>query len=100
LTLGGGAKSGTVHGETDDSSHNIVKDPVRVRDFRATLLQLLGFGHERFTFRSRGLDQRLTGFEPVGAIKELIAQNHSVMVPGAAVKLILTAIFDRSPSLP
>jgi hypothetical protein len=70
---GGGSKPGAVHGETDDFSYNVVKDPVRVRDFHATVLQLLGFDHERFTFRSQGLDQRLTGVEPASVIKELIA---------------------------
>ena len=45
---GGGAKPGTIHGETDDFSYNIVKDPVKIRDFHATILHLLGFDHERF----------------------------------------------------
>jgi uncharacterized protein (DUF1501 family) len=70
---GGGSKAGAVYGETDDFSYNIVKDPVRVRDFHATVLHLLGFDHERFTFRSQGLDQRLTGVEAASVIKELIA---------------------------
>ena len=60
---GGGVKGGVVHGETDDFSYNIVKDPVHVRDFHATVLHLLGMKHERFTFRHQGLDQRLTGVE-------------------------------------
>ena len=59
---GGGAKPGVIHGETDDFSYNIVKDPVSVHDFHATTLKLLGFDHERFTYRHFGLDQRLTGF--------------------------------------
>ncbi|MCC6127377.1 MAG: DUF1501 domain-containing protein [Pirellulales bacterium] len=70
---GGGSKPGAVHGETDDFSYNVVKDPVRVRDFHATVLNLLGFDHERFTFRSQGLDQRLTGVEAASVIEELIA---------------------------
>jgi hypothetical protein len=70
---GGGSKLGTVYGETDDFSYNILKNPVRVRDFHATVLHLLGFDHERFTFRSQGLDQRLTGVESASVIKELIA---------------------------
>ena len=60
---GGGIKPGTVHGETDDFSYNIVKDPVHIRDFHATVLHLLGFDHERFTYRYQGLDQKLTGVE-------------------------------------
>jgi hypothetical protein len=39
---GGGAKGGTIYGETDDFSYNIVKDPVHIRDFHATVLHLLG----------------------------------------------------------
>lgn len=70
---GGGARPGTIYGETDEFSYNIVKDPVHVRDFHATVLSLLGIEHERFTFRFQGLDQRLTGVEPARVVKELIA---------------------------
>jgi len=70
---GGGSKGGTVYGETDDFSYNIVKDPVHVRDFHATILQLLGIDHERFTFKHQGLDQRLTGVEPAKVIRELLS---------------------------
>jgi hypothetical protein len=70
---GGGSKPGTIYGETDDFSYNIVKDPIHIHDFHATILQLLGFDHERFTVRYQGLDQRLTGVEPAKVIKELIA---------------------------
>ena len=70
---GGGARPGTVHGETDDFSYNVVKDPVPVHDFHATVLHLLGFEHERFTFRYQGLDQKLTGVEPAHVVKELLA---------------------------
>jgi hypothetical protein len=69
---GGGSRGGTIYGETDDFSYNIVKDPVHIRDFHATVLQLLGFDHERFSYRYQGLDQRLTGVEPAKVIKELI----------------------------
>ena len=70
---GGGAKGGTIYGETDDFSYNIVKDPVHIRDFHATVLKLLGFDNERFTFKYQGLDQKLTGVESAKVIKELIA---------------------------
>ncbi|MEM9185312.1 MAG: DUF1501 domain-containing protein [Planctomycetota bacterium] len=70
---GGGAKGGTVYGETDDFSYNITKDPVHIRDFHATILNLLGFDHERFTYRFQGLDQKLTGVEHARVIQELIA---------------------------
>jgi hypothetical protein len=59
--------------ETDEFSYNITKDPVHIRDFHATVLQLLGFDHRRFTFRYQGLDQRLTGVEPARVVKELLA---------------------------
>jgi hypothetical protein len=70
---GGGAKGGTVYGETDDFSYNIVKDPVHIRDFHATVLHLLGIQHDRFTFKSQGLDMRLTGVEESRVVKELLA---------------------------
>jgi hypothetical protein len=70
---GGGTKGGTIHGETDDFSYNIVKDPVHIRDFHATVLHLLGFDHERFTYRHLGLDFKLTGVEHARIVKELLA---------------------------
>jgi hypothetical protein len=70
---GGGVKPGTIFGETDDFSYNIVKDPVKVRDLHATILYLLGFDHERLNYRYQGLDQRLTGVEPSRVVKELLA---------------------------
>ncbi len=70
---GGGIRGGTIHGETDDFSYNIVADPVHLRDFHATILHLLGFDHQRFTVRHQGLDQRLTGVEPARIVPELLA---------------------------
>jgi hypothetical protein len=70
---GGGTKGGTIYGETDDFSYNIVDKPVHIRDFHATVLHLLGIDHERFTFRYQGLDQRLTGVEKAQVIHELIS---------------------------
>jgi hypothetical protein len=70
---GGGSKPGTCYGETDEFSYNIVKNPVHVRDFHATVLKLLGFDHERFTFKYQGLDQRLTGVIPAHVVSDLIA---------------------------
>jgi hypothetical protein len=57
---GGGVNRGHVHGETDDFGYNIVQDPVSVHDLHATLLHLLGFDHERLTYRHQGRDYRLT----------------------------------------
>jgi hypothetical protein len=70
---GGGARPGQIYGETCEFSYNIVKDPVHIHDFHATVLKLLGFDHEKFTYRYQGLDQRLTGVEPAKVIKELLA---------------------------
>ena len=57
---GGGVRAGHVHGETCDHGYNIVRDPVSVHDLHATLLHLLGFDHERLTYRHQGRDYRLT----------------------------------------
>ena len=70
---GGGSRAGSVYGETDDFSYNIVKDPVHIHDFHATVLRMLGMDHEKFTYRYQGLDQRLTGVEQSRVIKELLA---------------------------
>ena len=70
---GGGVKGGVVHGETDDFSYNITKDPVHIHDLNATILDLLGIDHRRFTYPFQGLDQRLTGVEPARVVNELIA---------------------------
>lgn len=57
---GGGTKPGVTIGETDDFGFNITKDKVHVHDLHATLLHLLGFDHEKLTFRFQGRDFRLT----------------------------------------
>jgi len=57
---GGGIKPGVSIGKTDDFSYNIVENPVDVHDLHATLLHLLGMGHERLSFRHEGRDFRLT----------------------------------------
>jgi hypothetical protein len=62
-----------VHGETDEFSYNIVKDPVHVRDLQATILNQFGIEHERFTYKYQGLDQKLTGVEPARVVKEILA---------------------------
>ena len=70
---GGGSKPGQIYGETDDFSYNIVKDPVPIHDFHATVMRLLGIDHEKFVYKYQGLDQRLTGVEPAKVIKDLMA---------------------------
>jgi hypothetical protein len=70
---GGGIKGGVVHGETDDFSYNVVKDPVHVNDLNATILRSMGIDHERFTYKFQGLEQRLTGVEPARVVTEILA---------------------------
>jgi hypothetical protein len=57
---GGGVKPGVTYGETDEYCYNVVKDPVHVHDFQATLLHLLGIEHTRLTFKFQGRYFRLT----------------------------------------
>jgi hypothetical protein len=57
---GGGVKGGYVHGATDEFGFRAVQDPVHVHDLHATILHLLGFDHEKFTYRYAGRDFRLT----------------------------------------
>jgi hypothetical protein len=57
---GGGAKPGLTYGETDDYCYNIVKDPVHIHDYNATVLHLLGIDHTKLTYRFQGRDFRLT----------------------------------------
>jgi hypothetical protein len=57
---GGGVKGGTVYGASDDYGDQVAKDPVHIHDFHATILHLLGFDHERLTYRHAGRDFRLT----------------------------------------
>ena len=57
---GAGVKGGHVHGATDEFGYRAVEDRVHVHDLHATLLHLLGFDHERLTYRYAGRDFRLT----------------------------------------
>lgn len=57
---GGGIKPGIVWGETDEFGYNIVKDPVHVHDFHATVLHLMGLDHEALTYKHLGRRYRLT----------------------------------------
>lgn len=57
---GGGIKPGIEYGQTDDFGYNIVKDPVHVHDFHATILNQLGLDHEKLVFKHQGRRYRLT----------------------------------------
>jgi uncharacterized protein (DUF1501 family) len=57
---GAGVKPGTVYGKTDELGGTVAENQVHVHDFHATILHLLGFDHERLTFRHAGRDFRLT----------------------------------------
>lgn len=70
---GGGIKPGITLGASDELGFNVVEDRVHVRDLHATILHLLGFDHRKLTYRSGGLDQRLTGVEPARVVKEIVA---------------------------
>jgi arylsulfatase A-like enzyme len=57
---GGGCRAGTVYGSTDEFGFAAAENPMHVHDLHATLLHLLGFDHEKFTYRYAGRDYRLT----------------------------------------
>lgn len=69
---GAGVKAGYVHGETDDFSYNITKDPVHIHDLNATILNRFGIDHEQLTFQHQGLDLRLTGVEKARVVEEIL----------------------------
>ena len=58
--VGGGAKGGVTYGETDEIGWSIVKDPVDIADFHATILRLFGVDHLALSAKHLGVDQRLT----------------------------------------
>ncbi|HAV14142.1 MAG TPA: sulfatase [Opitutae bacterium] len=57
---GGGVKAGHTYGETCPFGYNVVKDPMHIHDFHATLLYLLGIDHEQLTYKFQGRRFRLT----------------------------------------
>jgi hypothetical protein len=69
---GGGAKGGYVHGATDEYGFAAVEKKVHIHDLHATILYLLGFNHEKFTFRHAGRDFRLTDVHGT-IVHELVA---------------------------
>ncbi len=69
---GGGVKPGISYGETDEFGYNIIKNPVHVHDFQATLMYLLGVDHERLTFKHQGRRFRLTDVHGT-VVKDILA---------------------------
>jgi hypothetical protein len=57
---GGGVKGGMVYGETDEFGYNIIKDPVHIHDFQATVMHCMGLDHEKLTYKHLGRRYRLT----------------------------------------
>ena len=57
---GGGVRGGMEHGATDELGFGVTENKVHVHDLQATILHLLGFDHQRLTFRFQGRDYRLT----------------------------------------
>jgi len=69
---GGGVKGGLDYGKTDELGFNVAENKVHIHDLQATLLHLLGFDHERLTYRFQGRDYRLTDVEG-HVVKPLLA---------------------------
>ncbi len=71
---GGGVKGGLTYGETDEIGWDVVKDPVHINDFQATLLRLFGVNHLKLNYRHQGADKRLTSITREShVIRELLA---------------------------
>jgi len=60
VARGAGLKKGLVYGATDEFGFAAAENRVHVHDLHATLLHLLGFDHEKFTYKYAGRDFRLT----------------------------------------
>ncbi len=69
---GGGVRPGTVHGATDEFGFQATEKIVHVHDLHATILHLMGFDHEKFTYRYAGRDFRLTDVHG-HVVRELLA---------------------------
>ncbi len=69
---GGGVKGGYAHGATDEFGFQAVTKKVHFHDLQATILHLLGFDHERLTYRFAGRDFRLTDIHG-HVVRDLIA---------------------------
>ncbi|MGB1928624.1 MAG: DUF1501 domain-containing protein [Mariniblastus sp.] len=57
---GGGVKGGFNYGQTDELGFGVTENKVHVHDLQATIMKLMGFNHEKLTYRFQGRDYRLT----------------------------------------
>ena len=57
---GGGIKKGVSWGETDEIGYYPINGKVSVHDVQATILNQLGFDHEKLTYQFQGRPFRLT----------------------------------------
>ena len=60
---GGGIKNGSSFGQTDDFGFSGIEGRVSIHDIHATILHILGFDHEKFTYDFQGRPFRLTDVE-------------------------------------
>src|SRR5690348_17488792 len=73
---GGGVKGGTVHGATDDLGFQAVEKKVHVHDLHATILRLLGFDHEQFTYRYARSEEHTSELQsPVHLVCRLLLEQ-------------------------
>ena len=69
---GGGIKKGASYGETDEIGYSTISGKVDPFDVQATILNQLGFDHEKFTYSFQGRPFRLTDVKGE-VIREIIA---------------------------
>ncbi len=69
---GGGVKGGFDYGATDEMGFGVTENKVHIHDFQATVMHLLGFDHERLTYRFQGRDFRLTDIHG-HVVKDILA---------------------------
>jgi arylsulfatase A-like enzyme len=69
---GAGVKGGFSYGQTDELGFSVTENKVHIHDFQATLMHLMGFDHERLSYRFQGRDFRLTDVHGK-VVKDLLA---------------------------
>ncbi|MEN8695030.1 MAG: DUF1501 domain-containing protein [Akkermansiaceae bacterium] len=70
---GAGVKPGITYGETDEMGYRALTNPVHLRDFHATLLEMVGFDHHQLSVPLQGLNQKLTGVKPAKVIRDIMS---------------------------